>query len=213
MTAEGAFHLPDHTEVKCGSVFQFCTFLSFFLFFKSAQTSLVANKTSPAWPLSTTPQGQTYNTLVKVLLWKVPEKETHSEICFSVSCDRRELLGGSSQVWNKLPNKQAKVLVSQKLYFHILIPAHLPKSIAHKWFTQSPKFKEKKKKNHKISKAINSSLMFSLKHTLSFSSVTLWEWSQRPSCHSVDGKCPPQSHVSKHFIPSWRCCSGRLWKL
>lgn len=146
MTAEGAFHLPDHTEVKCSSVFQFCTFLSFFLFFKSAQTSLVANKTSPVWPLSTTPQGQTYNTLVKVLLWKVPEMETHSEICFSVSCDRRRLLGGSSQVWNKLQNKQAKVLVSQKLYFHILIPAHSPKSIPHKQFTQSPKFKEEKKR-------------------------------------------------------------------
>lgn len=153
MTAEGAFHLPDHTEVKCSSVFQFCTFLSFFLFFKSAQTSLVANKTSPVWPLSTTPQGQTYNTLVKVLLWKVPEMETHSEICFSVSCDRRRLLGGSSQVWNKLPNKQATVLVSQKLYFHILIPAHSPKSIPHKRFTQSPKFKEEKKRK-KITKKL-----------------------------------------------------------
>lgn len=55
--------------------------------------------------------------------------------------------------------------------------------------------------------------MFSLKHTLSFSSVTLWEWSQRPSCYSLDGKCPPQAHVSEHCVPSWRCCFGRLWKL
>lgn len=52
-------------------------------------------------------------------------------------------------------------------------------------------------------------MLFSLKHPLRFSSVNLWEWSQRPTCYSLNVKCPPRAHVSKHFVPSCQYCFGQ----
>lgn len=84
------------------SLFQFCT--SFFLFFKSAKTALIATKCPHMTVVQSPPRSNSCNTFVETLLWKVTKME--NPICFSMRHDSEGLLDGSSQVWNILLNKQ-----------------------------------------------------------------------------------------------------------